>query len=345
MYKRRISQFIKQLFILVFVVTVSLHTAFSQNDIQKGFDLMKAKKYRDAYDKFTEAIKKHPDSARAYRGRGQIDYILLKDTVGALSDFNKAIKLKPDLGLAYRNRGDVYMWLKDYTLALLDFNKCIELLPDFDKAYNDRGYCKLFLKDYVGSVQDFNKVIALNPTDAASYMGRGRAEKNMNLFDIAMEDLNKGLQLDSTLKKTYDNVVSSSPELLKLRGVCSLRMVKKNGVYYIQTVINGVPTEFIFDTGAASICISATEAAYLREKGVLTDEDNRGNGLFTDATGKATRAQLVNIKSVKIGCYELKNVIASITPTLNAPFLMGETALSKLGKISIDYKNLIISFQ
>lgn len=122
-----------------------------------------------------------------------------------------------------------------------------------------------------------------------------------------------------------------------------IKMHKKSGVYEIPTEINGVQMHFIFDTGASIISISMTEASFLFKQGTLTESDVVGKGNFIDANGDISEGTIVILKSVKIGNKELTNIEASIVHNLQAPLLMGQSALAKFGKITIDYKNNTIT--
>ncbi|HRX97913.1 MAG TPA: retropepsin-like aspartic protease [Bacteroidales bacterium] len=115
------------------------------------------------------------------------------------------------------------------------------------------------------------------------------------------------------------------------------------GVLTIPIQINGEQMHFIFDTGASLISISITEASRLYNKGKLTESDFIGKSNFIDANGDITEGTIVNLNSVVIGNRELKNVQACIIYGQNAPLLLGQSALQKFGKVSIDYnKNEII---
>ena len=128
---------------------------------------------------------------------------------------------------------------------------------------------------------------------------------------------------------------ASSTNIVKMRN--------QNGVYYVPIKINGVDMEFIFDTGASIISISVTEAMFLYKQGKLFDEDFIGVTHFSDATGSISEGTLINLREVNIGNKVLYNIKASIVHNLDAPLLLGQSALNKFGKISIDYsKNTII---
>ena len=112
-----------------------------------------------------------------------------------------------------------------------------------------------------------------------------------------------------------------------------------NGVYYISAIVNDVPMKFVFDTGASSISMSETEAAFLYKQGTLTEEDFQGMVNLRDAEGEVTEGLVVKLRKVQVGDRVLKNVEASIVPNQNAPLLLGQSVLQKFGKLSIDNRN------
>jgi len=122
-----------------------------------------------------------------------------------------------------------------------------------------------------------------------------------------------------------------------------VKMIPNGGVYYIPIQINDVNMNIIFDTGASSISISETEAIFLIKQGKITEEDILGKIQFQDATGNISEGTRINLKKVKIGNKIIYDVEASVVHNLEAPLLLGQTALSKFGKLTIDYnKNEII---
>lgn len=128
------------------------------------------------------------------------------------------------------------------------------------------------------------------------------------------------------------------------KGKTLVKMIKNGGVYEIPTEINGIPMYFIFDTGAGIISMSNTEAGFLLKQGKLREEDVIGTANFIDANGDISVGTIIMLQSVKIGDRTLYNVEASIVDNLNAPLLMGQSALEKFGKISIDYSKNEIEF-
>lgn len=134
------------------------------------------------------------------------------------------------------------------------------------------------------------------------------------------------------------------PEVLTGRKTV-VKMEKINGVYQIPVEVNGVSMSFIFDTGASIISISETEAIFLIKQGKLTEDDIKGTVNFTDANGDISEGTIIVLSTVKIGNRELNNVEASVVPNLIAPLLVGQSALERFGKISIDNEKGEISFE
>ena len=129
------------------------------------------------------------------------------------------------------------------------------------------------------------------------------------------------------------------------RGKTVVKMRKESGVYHIPCKINGTEMEFIFDTGASDITMSLTEALFLYKQGKLKDSDFTGTQQYQIADGSIHEGTLVVLQKVEIGNRKLNNIKASIVENMDAPLLLGQSALAKFGKISIDYNRNEITFE
>ena len=123
-----------------------------------------------------------------------------------------------------------------------------------------------------------------------------------------------------------------------------IKMVKKNGVYHVPIKINEVDMEFIFDTGASDIVISSVEALFLYKHKKITHEDILGVTNYQIADGSISEGTVINLKTVQLGNRILYDVKASVIDKIEAPLLLGQSALSQFGKISINYKESYIEF-
>lgn len=129
-----------------------------------------------------------------------------------------------------------------------------------------------------------------------------------------------------------------------IRKGTKVEMRKVNGVYLVPIKVNGLDLEFIFDTGASIISLSSAEALVMLRQGQITEDDIVGETQFQDATGGISVGTIVRLRTVEIGGITLHNVEASVVDNIQAPLLLGQTALSKFGKVTIDYNNSTIEF-
>lgn len=155
-----------------------------------------------------------------------------------------------------------------------------------------------------------------------------REIKDHNKSDLNPESNNKENQEESYHGKERDG---------NNKRKTIVKMYKKNGVYEIPIKINGIDMEFIFDTGAGLISISSTEAAFLYKHGKISEEDFLGTSNFIDANGDISEGVVINLKTVQIGSRTLYNVEASVVSNMSAPLLLGQSAMERFGKVSIDY--------
>jgi len=124
-----------------------------------------------------------------------------------------------------------------------------------------------------------------------------------------------------------------------------IKMVEDKGVRYVPMKINGQQLNFVFDTGASSICISTLEAAILVKNGLLSEDNIIGQQGYIDANGRFSVGTVINLDSVQIGNRKLENVEATIIENPRAECLLGQTVLSRFGKYTIDNKKNEIVFE
>lgn len=147
-------------------------------------------------------------------------------------------------------------------------------------------------------------------------------------------------KLNSFLKEENENPLNkeTNSDHLEIEQKKSVvKIEKKDGVYFIPVKVNGVEMSFIFDTGASDISISETEAKFLYKQGKITENDILRTSKFSDANGDISEGIIINLKSVQIGDFLINDVEATVVLNQIAPLLLGQSALSRFGKVSIDY--------
>ncbi len=112
-----------------------------------------------------------------------------------------------------------------------------------------------------------------------------------------------------------------------------------NGTYTIACKLNDLKLNFVFDTGAADISLSQNEVDFMLKNGYLSERDFIGQSTYDNAYGISLENKRINIQKVEIGGFVLNNIVASVVPNQKAPLLLGQSALSKYGSITVDNKN------
>lgn len=140
-------------------------------------------------------------------------------------------------------------------------------------------------------------------------------------------------------KRTETVSVSSGNSRIK-----TIRMRKMPGnTYLVSCKVNDFPIDFIFDTGATSVTLSRKQANFMLKNGYLSYDDIVGFNSYQTASGDIKTGTVIKLRKIEISGLIINNVEATIINSDSAPLLLGQSALSRLGKIQIDYNNSTLS--
>lgn len=208
-----------------------------------------------------------------------------------------------------------------------------EILPkaDVQDFYNFACYHALF-GDKQEAVAMLNKAVDKGFANLAKLEGD--------------DDLNSLRQLDG-FKKVAERVKALNAEDADTDAdyqdeTVEVPMTKDSGVYKVKCNINGLPLHFVFDTGASDITMSSVEASFMLKNNYLSAKDVVGSKNYQTANGDIIEGTMLNLRNVNFGGLSLDNVKASVVKTQNAPLLLGQSVLSRLGKVEIDYSKNVL---
>jgi clan AA aspartic protease (TIGR02281 family) len=165
-------------------------------------------------------------------------------------------------------------------------------------------------------------------------------------------DLNtlRGERLDSLIT-TYETKVQERIRAFKgedstknstTERIVEIPFTKSGGVTKVDCTINDLPLNFIFDTGASDVTISQVEANFMYKNGYLDSRDIVGKKTYQVATGAIAVGTTIILKEIEFAGLILRDVRASVVESQNAPLLLGQTVLQRLGKIEIDNTQRIL---
>lgn len=328
---------------------------------EKANILDNAGRTQEAIKTMSDYIANTPDEPAGYYQRGWFkDHS--GDIEGALEDYTMAITLQPNEAYAYLNRGVLYRLKGENAKAESDFKQVVRL-----DSIPEEADCSFYAYYYLGqkdkAIEILNTILDKdkkgNCYDAAClYSVMGEKEKALSYLRQSLED---GYRRFAHIKRDRDlNNIRNTEEFKVLLKefeekhqqeiavdadgddsayelkVEEIPFTKEGGVCKVKCAINGLPLHFIFDTGAADVSISSVEATFMAKNDFLSSSDIIGKQNYQTADGNITEGTIINLKDVKLGSLHLNNIKASVVRNQAAPLLLGQSVLSKLGKIEID---------
>lgn len=309
-------------------------------------------------------IRQHPDDARLYFARGGMN-LFHKHYEAAIEDYTN--------GLAFEDSNDWERYMR---------GRCYDAIGQTEKAHKDylraeanskQPEVRMFAK---ASLEKKDEAMAL----ADSLLHADTTEYRYNVAcvyallgekDLALTELEKemrdgyvrfqhlrhdpdllslsGNDLETLIRKyeaiTKERIRKFNEEENQRQGeerVVEIPFTAANGVTKVDCTINGLPLNFIFDTGASDVTISQTEANFMFKNGYLSQRDVIGKQRYQTADGNISIGTTFILNHINFGGLELTGVQASVVANQKAPLLLGQTVLKRLGKIEIDNERRIL---
>jgi clan AA aspartic protease (TIGR02281 family) len=289
------------------------------------------------------------------------------DIDGALEDYTTSVALAPYAysyfcrGRIMQKRGDSDAAMKDYNQVLL-----IDTVPD-------NGSCRQYAYFYLGQKEKAKewmyKMLAKgndkgNNYDAAclySIMGekdsalvylRKSFDKGYREFEHISRDNDfdgirnlpefKALINEYKAKTKVEVDVDNEDKGNYINKVAEIPFTNDGSSYKVKCKINGLPLYFIFDTGACDISLSNVEASFMLKNDYIKPQDIQGKQNYSTASGEIVEGTVINLRNVALGNLSLKDVQASVINNQDAPLLLGQTVMNRLGRIEIDNEKKVL---
>lgn len=309
-------------------------------------------------------ITQHPDDARLYFTRASFNFFR-KHYDKALEDYN--------IGIAFGDSNDWERYMR---------GRCYEAIGQTQKANKDflavesntkRPEVLMFVKASLGK-KDEAMVLAdsLLKADTTEYrynvacvyallgekeMALSELEKELQEGYVRFTHLRIDPDLQSLLGEEFEALIQKYEAIAQERirkfheignkeqgeeRVVEIPFTVSNGVTKVDCTINGLPLNFIFDTGASDVTISQTEANFMFKNGYLSQRDIIGKQRYQTADGNVSVGTTFILNHINFGGLELTGVQASVVSNQKAPLLLGQTVLKRLGKIEIDNERRVL---
>ncbi len=189
-------------FVKVMGVDLNPATFMVRHKFNRGNDLLRRGKLREAIKEFDSVIEDDPGFAMAFNMRGRC-WKYLEEHEGARDDYIRAIRFAPEYGEAYRNLGNAYLELGGHTKTLKMFDRAVELMPRSSLARNNRGFALQSLERFQEAIEDHSGAIRLDPNYAEAYRDRAKAYAAIGEDELARADMERASELVRNELDTY----------------------------------------------------------------------------------------------------------------------------------------------
>lgn len=154
------------------------------------------KRYKEARDKFTQALALAPDHYAALLSRAIVN-AFLKDYRAIVADCSAAIAADPRWYEPYAVLGWAQYMLGDPKGSLHNLDEALRINPNDGMVHYNRAAVRLRLGDLDGALNDTNEALRINANDATSYEKRAaiRSAARGNLDEI-IADCDLALRFD-----------------------------------------------------------------------------------------------------------------------------------------------------
>jgi clan AA aspartic protease (TIGR02281 family) len=347
--------------------TIELDSVDYDNYLQRASIENNAGMTKEAISDLSFYINKVPDSYYAYYQRGWVKENS-RDIDGAIEDYTMSITLEPKYAYSYLCRGRMFLLKGKEVEANKDFQKVTELdtVPESNSCAQ---YAYLSLGDKIKAIEWMNAMLQKNDdsgnnydaaclyslmgntTTALSYL-RKAFEKGFRRFahiqhDDDLDNIRRlpefKVLIDEYQKRHEQEIaLDHAEEAEYVEKVAEVPFINEGNLYKVKCQINNLPLHFIFDTGASDVSMSAVEATFMLKNDYLSPNDISGKQRYMTADGEISEGTVINLRKVNFGGLTLDNIKASVIKNQNAPLLLGQSILNRLGKIEIDNDKKVI---
>lgn len=316
-------------------------------------------------EEMTRYIEQNPRSYYGYYRRGWWKHLagLCNE---AIEDFVLANAIDPTYTHTYDGMARCYLSLGDTVKGLAEYEKLlvIDTIPNENScahfAYHFLGQDDKAI-DWMESIlkQDSSEVyydaaclysLVGDTAKALYYLDQVLSNGFVRFHHIKIDSDLDNIRYLSTFRHIVDEhkqKVMSDMDAVSEEGNSVQRIVEVpftivNGVTKVDCSVNNLPLNFVFDTGASAVSLSQVEANFMFKNGYLSGKDVIGQTRYMTADGNVSEGTEVNLRQINFGGLELTNVRASVVKSQNAPLLLGQSVLQRLGKIEIDNERRVL---
>lgn len=260
-------------------------------------------------------------------------------------------KICPDGILATAHAAEIFHGLGDFERAIELSTAVLQERPDNHVVFYLRARAYQATKRYEESLNDFVAVFTiftdLKPVPSEVFMRMSSVYEALDLPCEAMTPIRNYIAVEPG--KRMNSVLKARLTDLEVKGKCPPSTESKAKVFVprradgmiVATVsVNGVPGDFVIDTGATYVTVTKRHAAKLHLK---TDRAPR---VRVQTASGLTSAQLVSAARVSLGsvsALSVETVVLDKDFSMDVDGLLGLSFLSRFSQVTLSSRGIEIS--
>lgn len=210
-----------------------------------------------------------------------------------------------------------------------------------------KAECKSSIYGTWERAQEEIKKAAIEQADACltSLANQMTAEAAIQTKGIKYEAYTKQAEPITNVGDNIGRIDSDTTDRANSEKSSIVSLIKTGGVYEIPVMLNDVlKINVIIDSGAADVSIAPEVALTLIRTGTIKETDWLPGQMYSFANGSTATSARFKLHSIKMGNQIINDIPTSIANSVRAPMLLGQSALQRFGKYTIDYKKGTIEF-
>ena len=178
--------------------------------------------------------------------------------------------------------------------------------------------------------------------DGQKYVGEWRDNQRHGRGAETFPDGRKDVGEFRHSKFVGSAVVSNPARPPAATGSNEVRLIKEGGTFTVPVTINGALTlRFTVDSGASDVSIPEDVVTTLIRTGTISESDFLGEQTYRLADGSKVKSMTFRIRQLTVGNRTVNNVLGSVAE-VKGGLLLGQSFLSRFGKISFDYGRQVL---
>lgn len=169
-----------------------------------GLCAQQMKRYQEALDYYTAAIKRFPNQTDFHINRG-LTFEATGQMSRAVEDFKNALKPEPDNEIAKHNLARLQLERPDDQTSevIAAYTEMIDSNPEFEDAYFNRGLAYFKSGRFKKALSDYNQAILLDSSSAKTWYNRALVKEQLEDFDGALSDLDHSIDIQPNFEKAW----------------------------------------------------------------------------------------------------------------------------------------------